>query len=106
MGTYFATSHDIFYVVLTVIVAVVGVLLAWLLYYLVAIIRQAHQTIQSITATVEKIHALTETVQEAAARSTTHLSLIVSMVKELVSAYGKKRNDKNRRKSKQQDEDD
>ncbi len=99
MGTYFATSNDLFYVVLTIVIAVLGVLLAWLLIYLIMIIRQAHTTIHSITATVEKIHAMIETLQEAAARSTSHLSLIVGMVKELVAAYGR-RNEKKSRKSK------
>lgn len=104
MDTYFGTSNDLFYVILTIVTAVLGVLLAWLLVYLIMIIRQAHKTIHSVTATVEKIHAMTETLQEAAARSTSHLSLIVGMVKELVAAYGR-RNEKRSRKSKSQEED-
>lgn len=107
MDTYFATSNDLFYVILTIVIAVLGALLAWLLVYLIMIIRQAHKTIHSVTATVEKIHAMTETLQEAAARSTSHLSLIVGMVKELVAAYGRRndRNEKRSRKSKSQEED-
>ena len=68
---YFGTSSDLFFFVLTVVIAVLGVLLAWLLYYLVMIIRQAHKTVQGISATIDKIQAMIQTVQDAAARSST-----------------------------------
>lgn len=100
---YFATSNDLFYFVLTIVVAALGILLAWLLCYLIAIIRRANQALRGVTATIDRIHAMTETLQEAAARSTSHLSLIVGMAKEFISVYGRRR-EKRKRKAKDIDD--
>lgn len=103
MSAYFATSQDLLFFVLTIVIAVVGGLLAWLLYYLIAIIRRANDALRGITATVDRIHALTENVQEAVSRSSSHLSLIVGMIKELIAVYGRRR-EKSSRKAKQTEE--
>lgn len=88
----FQTNQDILFFVLTIVIAAIGVVVVWIGYYVIAMLHRVHKTLDSVTSGVERLQGLIATIQEAATRSTTHLSLIVSTIKELVSLYGRHRN--------------
>lgn len=85
------TSQDLFFLVLAAATAVLTVLLAWLLFYVVSIIRRVNEAAKSITRSLEKVHGMLEALQESVHASASHLSLIVSTIQQLVTLYQRRR---------------
>lgn len=81
------TSQDLFYLVLTIATVILTALFAWLLFYLISIIRQTNEVVKSVTNGIEKVHGILETLQESVHASSSHLSLIVSTIQRLVTFY-------------------
>lgn len=82
---------DIFFLVLTLAVAVLTVLLAQLLYYLVGIVRQAQQAAKEVTSLFMKAHAMLEAIEASVRRSSSQFSLVVGGLQQILSFYRKRK---------------
>jgi len=81
---FIETSKDLLYVVLAFCVLWLTVFLSWLLYYVIAIVRDAESLIKQVKGAVEKVDSLAHAVHEKMERSAASFSLVASAVKELV----------------------
>jgi hypothetical protein len=81
---FIETSKDLLYVVLAFCVLWLTVFLSWLLYYVIAIVRDAESLLHQVKGAVEKVDSLAHAVHEKMERSAASFSLIASAVKELV----------------------
>ncbi len=95
----FSTSKDILYLVLTIAIALVTVFGVWLLWYLIAILRDARKMVGDVRTGFDKVHEILDAIKQAAVASTTHLSLIVGTVERLISFYQKRQRGKRARSS-------
>lgn len=78
------SSKDLLYVVLAFCVLWLTVFLSWLLYYVIAIVRDAESLLHQVKGAVEKVDSLAHAVHEKMERSAASFSLIAQAVKELV----------------------
>jgi hypothetical protein len=78
------TSKDLLFVVLAFCAVWITVFLLWLLYYVIAIVRDAESLIRQVKGTVGKIDALAHAAHEKMERSAASLTLVAQAVKELV----------------------
>lgn len=81
------STKDLFYLALSIATVVLTFFLAWLLYYLVSMIREAHRMMNEVSASVEKLHTILDRLRDVVGQSTSHLGLIVTAVRQLVSFY-------------------
>lgn len=81
------STKDILYLALTLATIVLTFFLAWLLYYLVSIIRQAHEVMREVSSSIEKLRGILDSIKETIGQSSSHLALIVTAVKQLVGFY-------------------
>lgn len=86
-----SSMKDALFLALTVATVVLTFFLAWFLYYLVSIIRQANGVMKEVSASIEKVREILDTIKDAIHQSTSHLGLIVTAVKQLASFYNKRR---------------
>jgi hypothetical protein len=56
----FSTSQDVLYLVLSVCIALVTVFLFWFFFYLIALLRKANKTMDSVTEKIQFVHHLFE----------------------------------------------
>ena len=78
------TSKDLLYVVLAFCVLWLTVFLSWLLYYVIAIVRDTEALVHQVKRAVEKVDSLAHAAHEKMERSAASFSLVASAVKELV----------------------
>jgi len=78
------TSKDLLYVVLAFCVLWLTVFMSWLLYYVIAIIRDAEALVSQIKGAVSKVDQLAHIVQERVERSASSLSVMAQAVKEII----------------------
>ncbi|MEY4744775.1 MAG: hypothetical protein RL272_720 [Candidatus Parcubacteria bacterium] len=78
------SSKDLLFVVLAFCVLWLTVFLSWLLYYIIAIVRDAESLIRQVRGAVEKVDSLAHAVHEKMERSAASLTLIAQAVKELI----------------------
>lgn len=95
---YFQTSNDILNITLAGAVLIITVLLAWLLIYLLRIIRPMVLLLQSVAESMRKLDHFFEEVKIKLENSASYLSLITVSVKELISFLLKEPNSKRRKK--------
>ncbi len=81
---FFETSKDVLFVVLAFSVLWLTIFLSWLLYYLIAIVRDTEMLIRQIKNAVMKIDELANAAHEKMERSAASFTLIAQAVKELV----------------------
>jgi hypothetical protein len=81
---FIETSKDLLFVVLAFSVLWVTIFLSWLLYYLIAIVRDAELLIRQVKNAVMKIDELAHAAHEKMERSAASFTLIAQAVKELV----------------------
>jgi hypothetical protein len=78
------TSKDLLFVVLAFCALWLTVFLSWLLYYLIAIVRDAESLVKQVKCAVEKVDSLAHAVQDKMERSATSMTLIATAVKDLI----------------------
>ncbi len=78
------SSKDLLFVVLAFCVLWLTVFLSWLLYYIIAIVRDTESLIRQVRGAVEKVDSLAHAVHEKMERSAASLTLIAQAVKELI----------------------
>lgn len=81
---FIETSKDLLFVVLAFSVLWLTIFLSWLLYYLIAIVRDAEMLIRQVKNAVGKIDELAHAAHEKMERSAASFTLIAQAVKELV----------------------
>lgn len=82
---FIESSKDLLFVVLAFSVLWVTVFISWLLYYVIAIVRDAEALVRQVRNAVEKIDELANAVHEKMERSAASFTLVAQAVKELVS---------------------
>lgn len=95
------TTKDLLFLALTVAVVVLTALLAWLLYYLISIIRQGHRIMQDVSDGFAKLHEILDAIKGTIDRSSSHLALVVSAVKQLVDLSTRRRRKRSENKKTQ-----
>ena len=78
------TSKDLLYVVLAFCVLWLTVFLSWLLYYVIAIVRDAEALVRQVRGAVEKVDQLAHALHDKMERSAASLTLIAQAVKEMI----------------------
>ena len=80
---FIETSKDLLFVVLAFCALWVTIFLSWLLYYAIAIMRDAEVLLRVARRTTEKVDALAHAVHDKMERSAASFTLIAQAVKEL-----------------------
>ncbi len=78
------TSKDLLYVVLAFCALWLTIFLSWLLYYVIALLRDTETVVKQIKGVVEKVDSLQHAVHDKFERSAASLTLIASTLKELI----------------------
>lgn len=78
------TSKDLLFVVLAFCALFLTVFVAWLLYYVIAIVRDAESLVRQVRGAVTKVDQLAHAAQEKMERSAASFTLIAQAVKELI----------------------
>ncbi len=78
------TSKDLLFVTIAFCAIWVTVFLCWLLYYLMAIVRDAETLMREIKGMVEKVDHVAKFVHDKVEHSAASLTLIATAVKELI----------------------
>lgn len=78
-----STSQDWFFLVLAAAVGVLTILFAWLLVYVIAIVRRANEVTRRVTDGITKIEGILDAIREAMHNSSSHLSFLVSAIREV-----------------------
>lgn len=81
---FIETSKDLLFVVLAFCALWLTVFISWLLYYVIAIVRDAESLVRQVRGAVTKIDQLAGVVHEKMERSAASLTLIAQAVKELI----------------------
>lgn len=79
------TSKDLLFVVLAFSILWVTIFLSWLLYYMIAIVRDAEALVRQVRIAVGKIDELAHAAHEKMERSAASFTLVAQAVKELVA---------------------
>jgi hypothetical protein len=82
---FIESSKDLLFVVLAFSVLWVTVFISWLLYYVIAIVRDTEALIRQVRSAAEKIDQLANAAHEKMERSAASFTLIAQAVKELIS---------------------
>ena len=82
---FIETSKDLLFVVLAFSVLWITVFLSWLLYYVIAIMRDAEALVRQVRSAVEKVDQLANAAHEKMERSAASFTLVAQAVKELIS---------------------
>lgn len=90
-----STSKDLLFVVLAFCALWLTVFLSWLMYYLIAILRDTEKVMRAVTCVVEKVDQLTHAVHDKFERSASSMSLVGQALKELVVWGIKQRSEMN-----------
>lgn len=85
------TTQDILYIVLAVSAAVLTAFLAWLLYYVIAIVRDLRQTSRAIHEKVDQVGRILESIKERIGDSVSALSLLTELLSKLVGGWKRRR---------------
>lgn len=78
------TSKDLFFVVLAFCILWLTIFLSWLLYYLIAILRDTESLMRRVRDLVEGVHRLANVMHEKVERSAASFTLVAQAVKEIV----------------------
>jgi len=77
-------SHDLLYVVISFCVLWLTIFLAWMIYYMAMITRQAYRAIKETRERINKVDEILKTLKEKIEHSASYLVLISEGVKKLV----------------------
>lgn len=77
------TSKDLLYVVLAFCILWITVFLSWLLYYVIAMMRDAEALLRAARKATEKVDALAHAVHDKMERSAASFTLVAQAIKEL-----------------------
>jgi hypothetical protein len=81
---FIETSKDLLYIVLAFCILWLTVFVSWLLYYVIALARDAESLVRQIRGAVEKVDSLANALHSKMERSATSLALMAQAVKEVI----------------------
>jgi hypothetical protein len=102
---FIETSKDLLYVVLAFCALWLTVFISWLLYYLIALLRDADSLSRQIKGVVEKADQLAFAIHEKMERGAATMTLVANTIKELV-VWGIQERSKTQKKSSSRKRDD
>ncbi|MFH1171663.1 MAG: DUF948 domain-containing protein [bacterium] len=85
------TTKEILFLILALAIVVLTFFCAWVLYYIVSIIRQAHGVMKEVSDGVQKLHEILDSIRETIHQSSSHLGLIVAAVRKIGDLYTRRR---------------
>jgi hypothetical protein len=80
---FIETSKDLLFVALAFCAIWITIFLSWLLYYVIAMMRDAEALLRSARRATEKIDALAHMVREKMERSSANIALVAQAAKEI-----------------------
>jgi len=83
----FETSRDILNLVIALVVLMVGGGLAWLIYLIVAMMRDVRHATRSFKEKVEALDGLLDLLREKIEKSASYIGILVDLVSKLVSHF-------------------
>jgi hypothetical protein len=95
---FIESSKDMLFIVLAFCVLWLTIFLSWLLYYVIAIVRDTESLVRQVKHAIEKIDELAHTAHEKMERSAASFTLIAQALKEVVSWAIKERMTKGKKK--------
>ena len=95
---FIETSKDLLFVVLAFSILWLTIFISWLLYYAIAIVRDAEALVRQIKKAIEKIEEVAHSAHDKMERSAASFTLVAQAVKELV-VWGIQEKGKRRRRS-------
>lgn len=101
----FDSTQDLFFLALAIATVVLTFLLAWLLVYFIAIMRNAKNVTQQASDGFAKIHRILDGVHESVRSSSMHLSTIVAGLREVMGFFGARKKKKSQNKKNDEAED-
>ena len=96
----FETSRDLLNIVIALCLLWLTIFIAWFIYYLVMIMRQAFKTVKEMRSRLHKIDELIKTLKEKIEHSSSYLMLIGEGIKKLVEVI-KSYSDNNKKTTRQ-----
>lgn len=81
---FIENSKDLLYLVLAFCILWLTVFVSWLLYYAIALARDAESLVRQVRGAIEKVDSLANAVHAKMERSATSLSLMAQAVKEVI----------------------
>ena len=97
---FIESSKDLLFIVLAFCILWLTIFLSWLLYYVIAIVRDAETLVRQVRSAVEKIDELAHAAHEKMERSAASFTLIAQALKELIVWGIKERSEKKKGKKK------
>lgn len=88
------TSKDLLYVVLAFSVLWLTIFFSWMLYYVIMMLRQANQLINSFREKVEKVGQTIEKIKEKFEHASSYLGLICKAVEKMVDFVAERKKKK------------
>ncbi len=95
----FETSKDLLNIVIAFCILWLSIFVAWFIYYLAMIMRQAFHIIKEMRDRMHKVDEVIKSIKEKIEHSTSYLALIGEGVKKLVEVI-KEHTEKDRKKKK------
>lgn len=83
---FISTSQDIFFLVLAFCVLWITVLLAWLLYYVISMVRDMHRTIARVKQTLQAVEETITMVKEKFNGSASYVTGLATTLAKLVAS--------------------
>lgn len=81
---FIESSKDLLFIVLAFCILWITIFLSWLLYYVIAIVRDAETLVRQVRHAVEKVDELAHAAHEKMERSAASFTLIAQALKELI----------------------
>lgn len=93
-------TQDLFFLILAISVAVLTFFTAWLLYYIVSMLRTANRVIQSVDEKLQLIEGILHSLKENVSNSSAALVLLTKAIARLVKFGIEKKNARDMKKGK------
>lgn len=85
------SARDILFIVLAISAATLTAFLAWLLYYLIAIVRDLRQTSRAIHEKVDQVGTILESIKERISDSASTLSILTQVISKAAGSWRKRK---------------
>ena len=100
----FETSRDLLNIVIAFCILWLSIFIAWFIYYLAMITRQAFHIVKEMRDRMHKVDEIIKSIKEKIEHSTSYLALIGEGVKKLVEVI-KERTEKDKKKRRKRKQD-
>ena len=92
------TSSDLLYITLAFCVFLLTAFICWLLYYFIAIIKNAYDLTKSIKQKIEIIDEILKTIKSSVSNTANYINLVVNGIDKIVDYVQQKKNGRSGKK--------